>query len=279
MFDDCLFVHDGMNDREKRLAVEKFTNSFKSIVLVVGPRTIDVKCDVAIVVGCPSPKLELPPSSHVLIRNNEFDSFKKNICKFSPYSIPNGDEAMLMFARRLLNDTRPAGETDTSKDMTSQETVISPKKISDLIRMHGIEFVTGLVSMARLANVGIDKVPSPLSGESGFSAILLHDPFHKKIRTHEMCHKLVADALKRSVGGDIRDSIGRIALSEKGFVVDVLTEYVSSLMNSRRLRARNIQPIYLKELPRIVDRDKSFVLKQFVKDKKLLSRMMRRSRK
>jgi hypothetical protein len=92
------------------------------------------------------------------------------------------------------------------------------------------------------------------------------------------------DALKSSLSRQGQKStpvtLGRIALSEKGFVVDVPTEYVSALLNSRRLKSRNIQAIHIKELPRIVDRDKSFVIKQFVSDKQFLSRMlMKRTRR
>ena len=198
--------------------------------------------------------------SLVVVRKNEFEKFSANYLKklfnFVPTNVPGPVDLSMAYLESVIRQVR--------SDVSSTPVTTT----SNLVKMHGPDLVTGLLLMAEERRV-FDEKTSPFSGEPGYSPVLLVDPFMKKIRTHEMCHKIVSECLRSS-----RSSIGRIALSEKGFIVDVPNESVAALIGSPKLTRRNIHAVYLTAIPRIIDRQKSFIIKRLVRDRKLASRLL-----
>ena len=256
LFSDWLF------NTEKSDSVTRFIAAIRSVLVTCNDLdTIPKNCRI-IHFGVPKSsddylnRTRSVDESHVLLRKSDFEKFKsiymkKNNIMFSAIGVPSPIELTLSFFQ------------DTIRRMKTEDPEPTP-----LVRLHGSDLVTGLLVMAEEGRIFTEKT-SPFSGEPGYSPVLLVDPFLKKIKTHEACHKIVADCLRQS-----KKSIGRIALSEKGFVVDVPTELVTSLTDSPKLKRRNIHAVYLSEIPRIVDRQKSFIIKRAVRDKKLAARLL-----
>ena len=256
LFSDWLFYTD------KSDSITRFKTAKRS-VLVSSESPVGLSNDYRVIhFGLPkSPEEYLNRThtvdeSHVILRKSEFDKFKsiymkKNGINFLAVGVPSPTELSLSFFE------------NTIKRMKNEDPEPNP-----LVKMHGTDFLTGLLLMAEEGRIFGEKT-SPFSGEPGYSPVLLVDPFMKKIKTHEICHKIVSDCLR-----DAKKTIGRIALSEKGFVVDVPTDLVSTLIESPKLKRRNIHAIYLSQIPRIVDRQKTFIIKRAVRDKKLASRLL-----
>lgn len=197
--------------------------------------------------------------SLILIRRKEFERFKSMFLRknsgltFTATSVPNTTDLSLMFFQDVLRRFK------------------SDESSTELVKMYGTDFLTGLVLMAEERRV-FDKKTSPLSGESGFSPVLLFDPFMKKIKSHEVCHRIVASCIGAK-------HVGRIALSEKGYVVDVVTDRVSELIDSPQLKRKNLHAIFLSKIPRIVDRQKTFIMKRTVRDRKLATQLLTRRKR
>jgi hypothetical protein len=255
MFNDLLFDTDNSN------SVARFNAASRAILVTHDLSSIPTDCRI-VHFGLPKSPDEYAnrtssvEESHVLLRKPEFDKFKsvylkKNRMSFSALGVPSPTELTLSFFQ------------NTVRQMKQEKSESSP-----LVKMHGSDLVTGLILMAEEGRIFGEKT-SPLSGEPGYSPVLLVDPFMKKIKSHQVCHKIVSDCLRQS-----KKSIGRIALSEKGFVVDVPTDLVSTLTASPKLKRRNIHAVFLSQIPRIVDKQKTFIIKRTVRDRKLAARLI-----
>jgi hypothetical protein len=158
-----------------------------------------------------------------------------------------------------------------AKSVLANNTLPTPGHMVDLttkfIKMHGPGLVDGLVSLLESRKSISLECRSPLSGLTGFSPVVLFDPFQKKIRNYETVDKLLKAAVNNS-----RAKFGRIALSSKGFVADIPHDLLNSVVSSKRLALRNIRVIPLQEIPPLVANDRLFLLKQTVRDRKSVGR-------
>jgi hypothetical protein len=145
------------------------------------------------------------------------------------------------------------------------------REAEDLVRMHGDDFVCGILSIMESRKSLLDK-KSPLSGLEGFVPILLVDPFMKKVRNYETAEKLIRACLRTS-----GFKLGRIALSEKGFLVDVPKEAARDVIDSKHLKKKSLKALHVTQLPALVQSERLFTLKQTAKDRKSVSRRRKSS--
>lgn len=272
---DLIAVTSDMSDKVKSQQLSKFVSS-PSAVLVTSEQSCESAATSLVVnFGVPadlsqyvSRTRSVSPGGRLvtMFRSRETDDFAKLRSKTGLLFTPLKNDAdernklLVSFAQALLKQA---------------EGGIVPewlmKEGSDISKLHGPEAVASLVSLAESRN-GILEKRSPLSGMTGYIPILLFDPFVKKVRNYEQAEKLVKGCFSRSDGGKIK--LGRIALSSKGFLVDVPSGAVSDVVDNRRLKLRNIKAICVSELPPLVQSDRLFILKQRWRDKKRASRLV-----
>ena len=184
--------------------------------------------------------------------------------------VVSADEMAISFMNRLRKGIM---DKDPTLEQPSDQFV---NECATLLKLHGGQFLAGLGILAEARKHAFSR-KSPLSGLPGFSPILLFDPFMKKIKTVEMAHRLVRDCLVNQ--GDTRQgkksveagTVGRIALSKKGFVVDLRSEEVNGVIDHKKLRAKNIKAILLTVLPPLVANERLFTLKQTKRDRRRAS--------
>lgn len=287
LFTGSVFVSADMSTSVKAQELTKFRQSKVGILVAFCPLTADDMRGVDLIIHCGVPKTvatyfaSLPSGDHrplksvVLLKSKEIDEFKKRIlCKsntglhFATMPLPTADDLSLAFANQFLQSVK-------NKSVGHVEP--SPRLISlaeTLLKLHGVDLFAGLLDMTERRG-SVFSETSLLSGAPGYTPVLLFDPFMKKLKTHDTCQKLVRNCIRR-VSKDASFTLGRIVLSEKGFIVDVPTDRVNDLVKSRHLR--NIKAIVVTELPRLVDNTKLFVMRQVVKDRTLLLNRKTRSK-
>ena len=184
--------------------------------------------------------------TYSLIRSSETAIAKQLQLKSLPIAL--ADQLAIEFA---------CSQIDPFDDAKADETA------SALLKTHGAPFLAGLLQIAHKRRESLFERKSPLSGLPGYGPVLLLDPFSKKIKSADIAHKLVCECLPKT------SQIGRIALSEKGFVLDVPNSDIPTLVNKSSKKLRNIPAIFLQTLPRLVTNEKLFLLKQAKRDKTL----------
>lgn len=200
-----------------------------------------------------------------LLRAKEMDAFSKFraisgiIFKSTPPVSP--DELSLTFAESIMQISQS-----------------SSKESEDLVRMHGDDFVAGLLAIMESHKALLVK-KSPLSGLAGFVPVLLVDPFMKKVRNSETADKLIRGCLRNDGLGQKDSKLGRIALSAKGYVVDVPKDSVSDVIDSKNLAKRNLKAVVVTQIPLLVESDRLFSIKRAAKDRKTVKKLVRRRSK
>eukprot|EP00922_Rhytidocystis_sp_ex-Travisia-forbesii_P069739 GHVS01104161.1.p1 GENE.GHVS01104161.1~~GHVS01104161.1.p1 ORF type:complete len:416 (-),score=53.77 GHVS01104161.1:91-1338(-) len=89
---------------------------------------------------------------------------------------------------------------------------------------------------------------SVLSGRYGYSAVLIHDPFCQIIRSRPQ----LVSFLTKCVPPDTQPGIGRIALTKRGYVVDLPVDVARVVLRSPALRESSVKGSYIAQLPTIV---------------------------
>jgi hypothetical protein len=287
LFTGSVFVSADMSASVKAQELTKFRQSKVGVLVAYCPLAADDMRGAELVINCGVPKTvasyfaSLPSGEHrplksvVLLKSREIDEFKKKILSksntglhFTTMPLPTADDLSLAFANRFIQSVK-------NKDLGHVEP--PPRLISlaeTLLKLHGVDLFAGLLDMTERRG-SVFSETSLLSGAPGYTPVLLFDPFMKKLKTHDTCQKLVRNCIRR-VSKDASFTLGRIVLSEKGFVVDVPTDRVNDLVKSRHLR--NIKAILVTELPRLVDNTKLFVMRRVVKDRTLLLNRKARSK-
>ena len=83
---------------------------------------------------------------------------------------------------------------------------------------------------------------SPLSGREGQVPVLLQDPGLQKLTSRRQ----VLSALKRSLGGD---AVGRIAMTSRGYVVDLPLRLAQPLLTDPVWKDVGVEPQILQRMP------------------------------
>ena len=287
LFADWIPLSADMSPSVQAQQVEKFVKTKQAVLLCTSHALEGVDSGhVGLVVslGCPVGVDEyvgrverikpVRDSSKVitLLRKGEFDLFNKwrgsSGFSFKPNPVMSSDDLSVSFADTLVGHLR----NGTGVDLPPGELVQSA---SVLAKMHGDTMVAGLLSMVEARKSVLTKT-SPLSGQVGYSPVLLFDPFMKKVRNYDAAAKLVMGCIGTVESKSAK--LGRIALSSKGFIVDVPKDVVQAVVGSRKLKQRNVKAIYLSVLPPLVQNDRLFALKQSVKDRKSVVRMTKPKR-
>ena len=279
---DFIAVSSDMSEKVKAQQLAKFRSN-PSAVLVTSEQSVDsITVDLIVNFGAPTDMAQYASRANLaspkgrmvtIFRQREADVFSKLRAKsgllFTPIK-SDADERnklLIAFAQALLK--QPVGDTIPSW---------IAKEGSDIRKLHGPEGMASLVSMAEARKSVLDK-RSPLSGMTGYIPVLLFDPFLKKVRNYEQAEKLIKGCFRtidRTENGNVE--LGRIALSAKGFVVDVPSGQVSDVVDNKRLKQRNIKAICVSELPPLVQSDRLFMLKQSWRDKKRACRLVAKKR-
>ncbi|KAF4675417.1 putative ATP-dependent RNA helicase ddx43 [Perkinsus olseni] len=133
--------------------------------------------------------------------------------------------------------------------------------------------------------------PSLLSGRKGYSPILLLDPYLKKVPSKDRAAKLVSEAIKEAASHGLLEPLtepvdsstgklpsrpekrmsplGRIALTRRGYAVDIPTHYIRSVLGSKKLRSAGVIPIYLTtQVPRLITDERTFRLRVASRDRR-----------
>ncbi|KAF4665221.1 putative ATP-dependent RNA helicase ddx43 [Perkinsus chesapeaki] len=133
--------------------------------------------------------------------------------------------------------------------------------------------------------------PSILSGRKGYSPVLLLDPYLKKVPSKDRAAKLVSEAIKEAAIHDLLEPpmdaidsstgrlprrpekrvspLGRIALTRRGYAVDVPTHYVRGVLGAKKLREAGVLPIYLTtQVPRLITDERTFRLRVASRDRR-----------
>jgi hypothetical protein len=207
------------------------------------------------------------PSVHVvsLVRSNQTDLLSKlrvkTGIKLHAASIENAEDLTVSFAKSM-------------KELPMAIPTWISQESEKLVKLYGANFVGAILKLAECRKALFEK-RSPLSGFTGYTPVLLLDPFMKKVRNYETAEKLVCGCFKRSE----KPKIGRIALSAKGYIVDVPSGVVAQVAGSKRLRERNIKAIVVNELPQLVQSDRLFSLSRSRRDKNQLLRSLKPRKK
>lgn len=186
---------------------------------------------VAIFLGPPSDSIARYKKLICLVRKKDkYPTYMK------PFPVVSSDELMVTFARHQLDQ------------LTTTES--SPAFPPHLL--------PGLVSLAA-ARKDLFERRSPFSGLPGYSPILLLDPYLKKFKSIAMVEKLMKEVFPKH---------GRIALSEKGYIVDLPTEDATHCGDHPRLS--NVKTVFLTVLPRLVLDKDAFVKRQIRRDRRTI---------
>ncbi|EEQ99779.1 DEAD box ATP-dependent RNA helicase, putative [Perkinsus marinus ATCC 50983] len=133
--------------------------------------------------------------------------------------------------------------------------------------------------------------PSLLSGRKGYSPVLLLDPYLKKVPSKDRAAKLVSEAIKEAATHGMLEPLtepvdsssgrlpsrpekrisplGRIALTRRGYAVDIPTGYIKSVLGSRKLRSAGVVPVYLTtQVPRLITDERTFRLRAAARDRR-----------
>jgi superfamily II DNA/RNA helicase len=178
---------------------------------------------------------------------------------FSPFEVDYKDDQIFMmnFKQTVLRAADAGGTVS-----------FLPKEAETLLKLEGSDLVGGLSRLLESRRDLFIK-RSPLSGEPDYIPVLLFDPFRKKVKDPEAVDKLIKSSSKSKI------KVGRIALSAKGYVVDVPSDLVAEIVDSKKLKERNIKAICLSELPPLVEDESSFAAKQARRDKEYAMRLLR----
>ena len=201
-----------------------------------------------------------------LIRGKEYESFVKwkstSGFAFQQLKLISADDMDVSFAKSLLESVKD-GAVEPAYGTFKNEVALN-------LQLHGNALLVGLTSLAE-SRRSLFENRSPLSGAAGYMPILLFDPFMKKFKDHESVEKLILSSFSRREHRGVK--LGRIALSVKGFVVDVPSALVHEILASKKLKQRNVQVLCVPQLPRLVPSDKLFALKQSIRDRKSVTRL------
>lgn len=282
VFLDWIIFSGSMTASVKKSQLERFKASPRSVLVTdLPPVELKVQAEVSLIVNWGFPKRSADYTERIglftqnerigrfltLLRVKEMQAFSKfrASCGFIFKAAPTFavDDLSLSFAQSLL------GMSESST-----------KESEDLVRMHGDDFVAGLVSIMESRKSLLEK-RSPLSGLSGYVAVLLLDPFMKKVRNNEMAEKMLKSCCSYGKKVDGKEyKLGRIALSTKGYVVDVPIPFVQDILDSKHLIKRNLKALVVSKIPPLVQSDRLFSIKQSALDRRILSKQhMSRSRR
>jgi ATP-dependent RNA helicase DeaD len=278
MGSDLLPLTQDMSENIKSQQVSKFLSSAKGVLVTTDPASILLpdKSLVGDILNLGSPSdadqyihrgrfIQESGRMVTLVRSRDWEYFSKVRSKtgltFTPIKLESIDHSVfsISFAKELIKNS----------DMTKIPTWLL-KEGSDLAKLHDVNTLSSLVQLAESRRYLFEK-RSPLSGMPGFIPILLFDPFMKKVRNYEMADKLV-----RNCFSEKKIVLGRIALSAKGYVVDVPSDRVGEVVENRRLSTKGIKALCISELPPLVQSDRLFALKQSKRDKKQALRLVKR---
>ncbi|KAF8819123.1 DEAD/DEAH box helicase domain-containing protein [Cardiosporidium cionae] len=90
---------------------------------------------------------------------------------------------------------------------------------------------------------------SAMSGRFSYTPLLFCDPFCQKLRSRSQ----LLDLVKKCLPEKFHASIGRIALSRRGYVVDLPSDAAHHVLRSETLKAASIHAMYVANLPPIVE--------------------------
>ncbi|PHJ15815.1 dead deah box helicase domain-containing protein [Cystoisospora suis] len=90
---------------------------------------------------------------------------------------------------------------------------------------------------------------SALSGRSNFTPLLFHDPFFQQIRSREHLLRLLREALPPET---FPDCVGRIALTKRGYVVDLPASAAHGVLASEAIKQARIKVTFAATLPDVV---------------------------
>lgn len=275
VFSDWIIISGSMTVAVKNSQLERFRASPRSVLVTDVPHVeLKGQTEVSCVVNWGFPKKSADYIDRLglltalnaktgrfltLLRVKEMQAFSKfrASCGIFFKAAPpvSADDLSLSFAQSLLG-------------MSGSST----KESEDLVRMHGDEFLAGLVSIMESRKTLLEK-RSPLSGLPGYVAVLLLDPFLKKVRSYEMAEKMLKSCWSYGHKVDRKEcKFGRIALSTKGYVVDVPSDFVQDIIDSKHLIKRNLKALVVPTLPPLVQSDRLFSIKQSAKDKRILAK-------
>ena len=277
MFADVIPLTPDMSPNVQESQLAKFRTARKGSLFTVDPKSIRKQqlshIELVVNVGIPKSvddykdRCSLLQSGEsdsgricTLFKTSEAQSFSKlrsgvNAI-FQPVPILDSDECTIAFAKSLLQSSS-----------VPDAWVI--KESSNLLNLYGPELLGGMLQLAESRRSLFEK-RSPLSGHTGYTPVLLFDPFMKKIKNYETADKLIKGCLRVCAPDKEKRKavqIGRIALSTKGFIVDVPSDLVGDVVDNRHLRSRNIKAICIAELPPLVQSDRLFALNRNKRDK------------
>ena len=277
---DVIPLTPDMSDKMKIHQVGKFKSRRRGVIVTTDLSTNmvqDVCIDLIVNMGIPQDvALYFGRGSHglengrmiTLFRTKESDHFSKLRSKtglsFTPVKSEEVNHAKLStsFVQSLLQ---------TSSTLSIPCWLLTEG--SDLSKLHDVNTIACLVQFAESRSHLFEK-RSALSGTVGFVPILLVDPFMKKVRNSEMAEKLVRGCiLDKSL-----IQLGRIALSAKGYIVDVPSDCVGDVVDSRRLRLKNIRAVSVTQIPPLIQSERLFSLKQSRRDKRQATRLLQKKR-
>lgn len=288
MFSDVIALTPDMSPKVQESQLAKFKTARKASLFTVDTKTIGKQVsDVELVVNLGVPRniddykqrfgfLQSDGSENgsricTIFKTSESQYFSKLRsgvnAPFLPLPIQDSDECTITFAKSLLKSSAVTDPWITKESV-------------NLINLYGPDLLGSVLQLAESRRSLFEK-RSPLSGHTGYTPVLLFDPFMKKIKNYETADKLVKGCLRMRISEkDKRKAvqIGRIALSTKGFVVDVPSDVVGNVVDNRHLKMRNIKAICVSELPPLVQSDRLFAINRNKRDKMLNTRSLKKRR-
>lgn len=90
---------------------------------------------------------------------------------------------------------------------------------------------------------------SALSGRFNFTPLLFHDPYSQQIRSREHLLSLLREALPP---GSFPDCVGRIALTKRGYVVDLPAGAARAVLAGDAVKRARVKVSFAATLPDVV---------------------------
>lgn len=173
--------------------------------------------------------------------------------RFTPLSPPDDEElrkaAVSYITRELRMATAQYDVEAFMEDATKQ------------VQIHGARLLAAaLVLLERRRRA--EEWVSPLSGRARYTPLLFMDPHLKNFKTRQSLVGAISRILRSSGGGDDsgrrrgdsqKDRVGRIELTERGWVADIFQEDAARLLEDEELRNKGIKVIPLSRLPPLID--------------------------
>eukprot|EP00397_Hematodinium_sp_SG-2012_P015106 GEMP01015378.1.p1 GENE.GEMP01015378.1~~GEMP01015378.1.p1 ORF type:complete len:599 (+),score=178.41 GEMP01015378.1:27-1799(+) len=185
---------------------------------------------------------------------NKFSSPVRHLEKtldisFSVASIASDDVLRLQFVEKLAADCEEPLGLDATAFVDDAAT---------LLDAHGPRVLAQALSLLEHRKKHFVWA-SALSGRTRYTPVLLFDPWVEKLQSRAQVM-----ALLRKVLGTDKDrfSVGRVAMTQKGYVVDLPFEDAKRVLKDPQVKERGVTPMLASVIPEIVTNELKYRLQQ-----------------